>query len=92
MSRERLPRLPFVLLGAMTASCLGGPFAIGSVLRGGPSPNWPPDRAVEWVTVLGVSGTVLVLMLACVSLGFVNRKAMAGSRPPVAPPGPEERP
>ncbi len=42
---KKVPRLPFVLLGLMTAFSFGGPLAIGYVLRGGASPNWPPDRA-----------------------------------------------
>jgi len=81
MTRQRLPRLPFILLGSMTVASFGGPLAIGSVLRGGASPAWPPDRAIEWVTLFGVSGTVLAIMLACLSLAFFNRKAVAGRAP-----------
>lgn len=73
----KLPRLPFVLLGLMTIFSFGGPVAIGLVLRGGASRNWPPDRSVEWVTLLGISGVVLALMLACLSLALANRKEMA---------------
>ena len=71
-----LPRGPFVLLGLMTSFTIGGPFLIGLVLQGGASPNWPPDRPVEWATVLGVSGVVLGLMLACLSLGFRTRQTL----------------
>ena len=89
----RAPRLPLVLLGAMTATCLGGPFAIGAALRGGPSPAWPPDRPVEWAVLLGASGTVLALMLACLSLALVNRKAITPPRPADSrAPGPGDRP
>ena len=73
----KLPRLPFVLLGAMTAFTFGGPLAIGYVLRGGLSPNWPPDRPVEWITFVGISGMVVILMIACLSIGAINRRAMA---------------
>ena len=86
-ARAPLPRGPFVLLGLMTSLTVGGPFLIGLVLRGGTSPNWPPDRPVEWVTVLGVSGAVLVLMLACLSLGFRTRQALAR---PIRPGDPTE--
>ena len=75
---SKLPRLPFVLLGLMTAFSFGGPLGIGYVLRGGTSPNWPPDRPVEWATFIGVSSMVVVLMMACLSLGLANRRAMAG--------------
>jgi hypothetical protein len=76
---KKLPRLPFVLLGLMTAFSFGGPLAIGYVLRGGASPNWPPDRPVEWVMLIGVSGMVILLMMACLSLALVNRQAMKGT-------------
>ncbi len=84
---RRLPRLPFALLGLMTVFTFGGPIAIGSVLRGGASPNWPPDRAVEWATLLGISGVVLALMIACLGLALANRKAMAAPRAPDGPEG-----
>jgi hypothetical protein len=80
------PRLPMVLLGLMTIFSFGGPLAFGYVLRGGRSPNWPPDRPVEWATLLGISGMVVALMTACLALGLVNRKAM--TRSPAAS-GPE---
>ncbi len=64
----RPPRGPFVLLGLMTATTMLGPFLIGFVLRGGDRASWPPDRPVEWATVLGISGAVLGLMGACLSL------------------------
>ncbi len=76
----RLPRLPFVLLGAMTLATFGGPLLIGASLRGGQRPEWPPDRPVEWATLLGVSGTVAGLMLACLSLSLRVRRAIP--RPP----------
>ena len=71
------------MLGLMTTLTISGPFLIGVVLRGGDSPNWPPDRPVEWATMLGVSGAVLGLMLACFSLGFRTRQTLARLIPPV---------
>jgi hypothetical protein len=76
-SSPKLPKLPFVLLGLMTLFSFGGPLAIGYVLAGGSSPRWPPDRAVEWATFIGVSAMVVILMAACLSLALVNRKSMS---------------
>jgi hypothetical protein len=73
---QRLPRYPFVLLGAMTLFTFGGPLLIGYVLGGGASPRWPPDRPVEWAVLFGVSGMVVALMIACLALGLVNHRAM----------------
>jgi hypothetical protein len=73
---NKLPRLPFVLLGLMTAFSFGGPLAIGFVLKGGASANWPPDRSIEWIVFVGVSGMVVGLMLACGSLALTTRKAI----------------
>ena len=75
-----LPRGPFVLLGLMTAATLVGPFVIGFVLRGGSSPLWPPDRPIEWITVLAVLGLVSGLMLACLALGWTNRRGSVAGR------------
>ncbi len=77
--KPRLPRLPFVLLGAMTLLTLGGPVAIGFVLRGGASPIWPPDRPVEWATLIVTSAAVAALMVACLSLALVNRRSKGRS-------------
>lgn len=76
MSLPRTPRLPWVLLGAMTTLTLGGPVAIGAVLRGGARPNWPPDRPVEWAALWGISGSVAAIMLACIVLAVANNRAM----------------
>ena len=73
------PRWPYVLLGLMTLFTFGGPLAIGYVLGGGASPAWPPDRPVEWATLIGISAMVAILMVACLSLGLINRKAMTRS-------------
>jgi hypothetical protein len=71
----------------MTASTLGGPLGIGYVLRGGESPNWPPDRPVEWLTFVAICVTVVALMLACLSLALINQQAIA-TRPPKSEGGP----
>ncbi len=86
-----LARGPFVLLGLMTATTILGPVIIGVVLRGGPRPHWPPDRVIEWATVLGVSAAVIILMVACVALLWTNRPPIkAGSDRAPAPPNPAE--
>ncbi len=86
--KTRLPRLPFVLLAAMTLWSFGGPIAIGFFLRGGARPDWPPDRPVEWAVLIGVSGTVVALMGACLSLSLLNRRAIGRpGGPPDGPPG-----
>ena len=77
-----LPRGPFVLLGLMTATTISGPLLIGLVLKGGPSPTWPPDRAVEWVAVLGTSALVLVLMGLCLSMAWTTRQTLSGEESP----------
>jgi len=69
-SRERLPALPYVLLGAMTLISFGGPFVILIIVRGGASANWPPDRPVEWITIGIVLWLAVALFLACVSIGW----------------------
>jgi hypothetical protein len=64
---SRFPALPFVLLGAMTLVSFGGPIAILVVIQGGPSENWPPDRAIEWITTGVIFGLMIALFIACVS-------------------------
>jgi hypothetical protein len=69
-SRQRLPRLPYVLLGAMTLASFGGPFVILGAVRGGESPRWPPDRPVEWIAIGMVLSLTVVLFFACVTIGW----------------------
>jgi hypothetical protein len=64
----RPPTLPYVLLGAMTLVSFGGPFAMLVVLQGGPSAQWPPDRAIEWITIGLVVGLMITLFCACISI------------------------
>jgi hypothetical protein len=63
-----LPRLPYVLLLALSAVCFGGPFAMVGVIRGGESARWPPDRPVEWLTIGLVLVLFLILFSACVGI------------------------
>ncbi len=65
---DPLPRLPYVLLVAMTVVSFGGPFVIVGVIRGGESARWPPDRPLEWVTIGLVLALFLILFVACVSI------------------------
>src|SRR5262249_58632636 len=60
-----VPRLPYLLLGGLTLVCFGGPVAMLVIVRGGPSSDWPPDRAVEWLVIGLVFGLVVVLFSAC---------------------------
>ena len=73
----RLPRGPYVLLGLLTLAAFGGPIPIVVTLRGGASRDWPPDRDIEWWTFGLTTGLVVVLMLACLSLGLVHRRRVA---------------
>jgi len=77
---SRPSRWPLVLLGALTLLTVGGPVLIGIVLRGGARRGWPPDRAVEWVAVLGTSGAVAGLMAASIATAAI----LARRRPPGA--------
>lgn len=72
----RIMKRGFVLLIVMTVAVLSGPLAIGLVLRGGESPNWPPDRMVEWATFIGVSGGVFALLILCVALALANQRLL----------------
>ena len=80
-THQPLPRLPYVLLGAMTLVSFGGPFVLLAALRGGASGKWPPDRPVEWVVVITVFGLVTGLFLACVSIGWWYRRACLSRGP-----------
>jgi hypothetical protein len=76
----RVARGPFVLLGLMTVATFGGPVAFGWVLRGGPSPVWPPDRLIEWLTLAGISTLVVGLMVVAIALSVANQRAVARLR------------
>jgi hypothetical protein len=80
-TKERLPRLPYVLLGAMTLVSFVGPFVILVTIWGGRSAKWPPDRPIEWVAIAVVFGVVIALFVACLSLGWRHRRASAVEEP-----------
>jgi hypothetical protein len=67
------PRAPLVLLGLMSVASLVGPFVIFLVIRGGRSPEWPPDRPVEWWVLGLVTASVVGLMAACTTSGRWSR-------------------
>ncbi len=69
-SKSRLLNLPYVLLIAMTFVSFGGPFLIFVVVRGGESAVWPPDRALEWITIALVLTLFITLFSACVTMGW----------------------
>lgn len=64
-----LPRLPYILLIALSIVSFGGPFVMVGMIRAGGSPGWPPDRPIEWVTGAVVLTLFLILFVACVSIG-----------------------
>jgi hypothetical protein len=82
---QGITRLPYVLLGAMTFVTFAGPFVILAVVRGGRSSSLPPDRPVEWGTIIVVIGLEVVLFLACVTVGWWRVKLLA------LKPAPDER-
>ncbi len=79
MSRETI-RLAYVLLAIMSVTSFGGPFLLGSVLRGGDRPNWPPDRPIEWVAVIGVTGVVVAVMIGLSVLWLANKKSLNAAK------------
>jgi len=73
-------RLAYVLLALMSLASFGGPFLIGTVLRGGESPTWPPDRPVEWGVVAGVTGVVVVVLIGLSILWLANMRQLKAAR------------
>jgi hypothetical protein len=75
MSRHEPPqrtRTPFILLGLLTLSTVGGPLAILLTIRGGVQRGWPPDRPIEW-WAFGLSIVAeVVLMAACLAVGLLR--------------------
>jgi hypothetical protein len=78
---ERLPRLPYVLLGAMTLVSFVGPFVVLGAIWGGRSAKWPPDRPVEWLAIALVFGLVIALFVACLSIGWWYRRVSPAQKP-----------
>jgi hypothetical protein len=69
-----VPRMPFFLLGLMTLATFVGPFVIFFTIQGGRSPTWPPDRPLEWWVLGIVTGSVLILMVACLTVGCWTKR------------------
>lgn len=83
MSR-RVLGLAYAILGVLTLLCFGGPFLIGSVLRGGADPNWPPDRPIEWGAMGAITGLVVVsiaILAALWARHLPSRARVAPSTP-----------
>jgi hypothetical protein len=70
MSRRWIfPPLPYLLLGLMTLLAFGGPFLMVAVILGGEDSRWPPDRPIEWIVTAATVGSVVLLLVSCVTLG-----------------------
>jgi hypothetical protein len=76
-----LPWLPNALLGLLTLACFGGPFAL-LIVRGGPSGDWPPDRAIEWIVIGLVFTLTAALFITCVTVGWWYPWPGRGKEPP----------
>jgi hypothetical protein len=74
--KSSLSRFAFLLFGLMTLVTFGGPVAFGLVLRGGASPDWPPDRPIEWITLGLITLLVVGLMASAISLSVANQREM----------------
>jgi hypothetical protein len=87
-----IPRTMIVLFALMTAATFGGPLAIALVLQGGRHSGWPPDRAVEWLTLAGTSVLVVALMIVTIGTSIAMQrkerraKLMRDSGDPRRPP------
>lgn len=64
------PKLPLVILGLLTLATMLGPIVIFMTIRGGPRPEWPPDRPIEWAVLVGVCTLVVALMAGCLTSGL----------------------
>ena len=62
--------LPWILLGLMTVFSMAGPFVIFLIFKGGDHEGWPPDRPIEWWALGLITGLVVVLLSACVTVGI----------------------
>ena len=72
----RVERLPLLILAVMTLLCFAGPLGVWWVLQGGKSEGWPPDRPVEWISLIGSSGVVLAMMIVLLSMNLRTTKAI----------------
>ncbi len=72
----RVERAPLLILAVMTLLCFAGPLGVWWVLRGGKGEGWPPDRPVEWVTLIGSCSAVLILMLVLLIMNLRTTRAI----------------
>jgi hypothetical protein len=83
---KRPPRWPWYLLVVMSLASFGGPFVIWMVLRGGESPDWPPDRLIEWVVFVAIVSLEITLFALCLALAILWRKDLGQLvKPPSTP-------
>ena len=66
----------------MSLVSFGGPFLVLVVVRGGASPDWPPDRPLEWFTIALVLVLFVVLFVACLTNGWWFPPPRRGKAPP----------
>jgi hypothetical protein len=88
-NRPRSSSWPYALLAAMTLVSFGGPFLVLVVVWGGKSPNWPPDRLLEWITIAVVLGLFVVLFFACTTMGSWYRPLRRKKASPGTATGPD---
>jgi hypothetical protein len=69
-----IPRKLVVLMALMTVIAFCGPFCIGLVIRGGRSPDWPPDRPVEWYTLGGTTALLLILLVGTIAASIAVQR------------------
>ncbi len=82
---DPLPRLPYILLAALSLVSFAGPFLIIMVIRGGESSLWPPDRLVEWLAIGVLLALFLFLFAACLSIRIWHRPKTEGEPVPELP-------
>jgi membrane associated rhomboid family serine protease len=68
-------RIPLILLALLTVAVLGGPLSIGVALRGGQSPDWPPDRLIEWIVFAAACAHVAALFFATLIAALYHKRA-----------------
>ena len=75
------------LLVIQTVIMIGGPFGIGAILKGGESPDWPPDRPVEWLVVGSICGVFGLILVMILSLGLKAKAEIKATAKPQTPAG-----
>ena len=78
--RPPVPRGPLILLALMTLVTFLGPLVIWLTLRGGRHRDFPPDRPIEWIALVGIIAAATILMIACLAVGVANHRAYLRAR------------